>query len=184
MCLASYNAFGITWDALYEGIESRRKPGLMLSESDFEAYGLDKLHEECKKGKEESCFVLEKLLQKEVAYFLNIAMEIQMSAKNLQELKKCEIELLKRVECDSVNIDCFKRYVVHRIKEVRNKYKRLQERYPNKPKQSYIKTVLFGPQYDYMTEHQWWTHLQFYKRSCNWYGYTGSCVELQKMKKK
>lgn len=224
MYLVSYNAFGITWEDMNES--KKRFATLEAFEAELEKYGLFELDKECVADKEESCFVLEKLNERELKYFLDIEKSMQQiekeektppkfdnvpmfldkyfpgigndikqyiaqtRAKRLQEAKEREMKKLKKIECQSTaDVDGLKRYMECRVKTVRSKYRRLQEKYPNeepkKIEQHWIQEKINGPLYYLSRSEKYWRlNLQNKKRSCTRHGNTASCVELQKMRKK
>ncbi len=224
MCLAAYNAFGITWEDMYEC--KKRFATLEAFEAELEKYGLVALNRECIEGTEEACFISEKIIERELSYFSEIekAMQqiekkektpltfgkvpmfldkyfpgitndikqhlVQERTKRLQKAKEREMKKLKQMECQSTaDVDGLKRYVECRVKTVRSKYKRLQEKYPKeepkKIEQYWILEKIIGPRYYLpLPEKYWRSNLQNKKRSCTRHGNTESCVELQKMRKK
>lgn len=196
---------------------------------DFEAevgkYNLLELDEECIAGKEESCFVLRKLMERELEYFRRVVENLRrieeqekipvkfglimecideiypekaVAMKNriiqehfnaLQEAKQKELNRLKKVSCTSTaDTDGLKQYMECRKTVLRNKYKRLQEKYPNeliKVEDPWLYENMHGQRYYYSrTEANWLSNLQYTKKSCTRYGDTDSCIKLQKMRKK
>jgi len=114
---------------------------------------------------------------------------IKMYAKELLKAKEHEMNKLRKMECKTTaDVEGMKQYLECGKKKMGKKYKRLQEKYPNDPikvdDSEITQNRLGSPYYPRTSDRSWLSNLRFHKRSCTKYGYTRSCVELQKMRKK
>lgn len=167
---------------------------------ELEEYDLIQLEDECIENNEEACFVLEKLLNKELKEILEIARAtkkikeqqtkdpsydnfpewlkdflIKIRRDRLQRQFNRQIKKLSHYNCSSpTDLEPFKECIKCKKGKLKNKYQKLLQKYP---KENF-------PSYQQNNEHSRIKTIQHHKKMCfSKYGDSRHCIELRKLEK-
>lgn len=192
-------------------IEKRYK-SLEDFEQELKDFGLDKLEGECNTGNHESCFVLEKFMEKEVNDYVTAAKNMKKIQKEREDyllmknfpdfLEKYFPGISQDLKAYFINVaqERFEKREKHEMKKLnkmscRTTYdveglanylecrkKALRKKY-QRQKENYPNRFNWLT-LSRMNEKSWSNTIRTKKRLCTHYGHALSCVDLKKMKKK
>lgn len=193
--------------SLSDDLFSKKYASLAAFEEELRKYGLMDLDKECLAGSQESCFILKKIMEKEVKDFVHVARHFEKRRKTQEEEAAAEAAVNSELSSTVM-----KEWVAYKKKWFEWYMKKLDEQKLAKLKKMECKSTAdvdgvkryvscrkgklskkytrLKEKYPNVAKHgyvqpeeSWLSHLRFLKKACLYWGCTDSCVALQKMRK-